>query len=191
MRCAGVRAYAAVLCGLLLIVGCAGGPPRDAAPVETRRPEPAAAPAAAATVAPERVVPPPAPAPEIDEPVAPEPGAAPEPGVAPVRERAGAVQSLLAAAAAARTRGELDRAQAALERALRLAPGDYEIWYRLARVHYQQGDFDQALQLARRTLSLSPPLAAASAAWRLIADSHAALGADDAARAARRRAVTP
>ncbi|MEQ8659987.1 MAG: tetratricopeptide repeat protein, partial [Gammaproteobacteria bacterium] len=96
--------------------------------------------------------------------------------------RGGAAQSLLTAAVQAAAAGEWDRAQAALERAVRLAPQDAELWRQLAYTHYRAGDLEQAAAHAGRAVALAPD---DSAGWQLIADIESARG--NAAAAARAR----
>lgn len=139
-----VRGFALGACVVLVIGGCAA--PGPSAPVETRGrvvepavalapPAPVAAPpeAAAAAAAPEEVVP----------PVEP-----------PATAREPAVQSLFAAAMQFGTRGEWERAQAALERAVRLAPDYADLWRELAFAQYRQGALEEAGHTARRALAL-------------------------------------
>jgi Tetratricopeptide repeat len=63
-----------------------------------------------------------------------------------------AVQSLVKAAREAAARGEWERAQAALERALKLDSDDASLWTQLAYTHFRRGDLDQAKELAERGL---------------------------------------
>jgi len=42
-----------------------------------------------------------------------------------------------------------------LERAIRIEPGNPELWYLVAEVRYEQGLYDQAIQLANRSIALS------------------------------------
>lgn len=51
--------------------------------------------------------------------------------------------------------GELERAAALSERALRIAPRDAFLWYRLASIRAQQGRMAEADGFARRALSFS------------------------------------
>lgn len=111
----------------------------------------------------------------------------PSPAIAPSNA---AVQTLLAAAMQAATRDDWDRAQAALERAIKMAPGDSNLWTQLAYTHLRQGEFDQAGELAQRALSLSSVQRSDKAAvWRLIADVESARGNANEAADARRKAV--
>lgn len=62
---------------------------------------------------------------------------------------------LLAQIDAAITAGELDRAGALCERALRIAPRDAQLWYTLAGIRVQQRRYDDADGTARRALSFA------------------------------------
>ena len=66
-----------------------------------------------------------------------------------------AVVALLDNAGQQTRSGNLDAAAAALERALRLEPRNPEVWSRLAGIRLQQGQFDQAINLASKSNSLS------------------------------------
>ena len=100
-----------------------------------------------------------------------------------------AVQSLVAAAMQLAGRGEWDRAQAALERALKLSPNDSSLWTQLAFTHYRRGTLKQAEELAQRALSLaSARPGEQAAALRLIADIETAQGNSVQAASARRKA---
>ncbi len=52
--------------------------------------------------------------------------------------------------------GKADRAATTLERALRIAPNDANLWLRLAEVNYQQGNKGQAASMAKKAMDLSP-----------------------------------
>ena len=52
--------------------------------------------------------------------------------------------------------GKADRAAATLERALRIAPDDANLWLRLAEVNEQLGNKGQATTMARKALDLAP-----------------------------------
>ncbi len=52
-------------------------------------------------------------------------------------------------------RGALDQASDSLERALRIAPTDATIWSRLARLRLRQEAYQQAVQFALRSNSMS------------------------------------
>ncbi|HDZ08189.1 tetratricopeptide repeat protein [Pseudohongiella sp.] len=64
-----------------------------------------------------------------------------------------ASSTLLASVDAAIAAGDLERAAAVSERALRISPRDAIIWYRLADVRYRQQQYADARGLARRALS--------------------------------------
>ena len=66
-----------------------------------------------------------------------------------------ASSTLLAGVDAAIAEGDLERAAALCERALRINPRDGLLWYRLASVRAQQGRVSEAEGFARRALSFS------------------------------------
>ena len=68
---------------------------------------------------------------------------------------ASASSTLLAGVDAAIADGDLERAAALSERALRINPRDALFWYRLATVRAQQGRASEAEGFARRALSYS------------------------------------
>ena len=68
---------------------------------------------------------------------------------------ASASSTLLAGVDAAIANGDLERAAALSERALRINPRDALFWYRLASVRAQQGRTNEAEGFARRALSYS------------------------------------
>ena len=74
----------------------------------------------------------------------------------PAEERQGAIGSLLVDAIQAMESGSLDEAGHSLSRALRINPTEPSIYFYMAELRKQQGDHDQALQLAGRALSLGP-----------------------------------
>jgi Flp pilus assembly protein TadD len=107
-----------------------------------------------------------------------------------MRKRDPATRSLLVTAMDAATHGEWERAQAALERAVKLSPTDSGLWRQLAYTHYRRGDFEQALVIAQRALSLTAgETTATSESWNLIADIENARGNAADARIARQRAL--
>lgn len=111
---------------------------------------------------------------------------APEPGEGPGHE---AVKRLMAEAREASGEGDHERAGAQLERALRIAPGNAVLWHNLAIVRYRQDAFDQAEQLAQRSLSyISDDAELQRRNWEIIAVSRHMRGDDDGAEAARSRA---
>lgn len=194
--------------GVLLLAGlisaCAGGGTR--APVEERTRE-GAAPTTAAPAAPAAAVReadtgrrsgvivealPEAASPRL-EPLPDDAGEAVVDGDAGAQQlalaapaRDSATQSLLGAAVQAAAAGEWDRAQAALERAVKLSPQDAELWRQLAYTHYREGDLAQAAAHAERAVALAPESAAG---WALVADIETARGNAAAAERARRKAA--
>ena len=54
-----------------------------------------------------------------------------------------------------RERKQFDQAAVKLERALRVEPGNASLWHELARVHLDQGNFDQAIQFANKSNALT------------------------------------
>lgn len=85
------------------------------------------------------------PAPVLDTPAAPPPLANP------------AVAALVARAQDFSASGQWDMAAAELERGVRIAPQDGQVWLLLAEARYQQGQVAQAVQLARRAQTLIAP----------------------------------
>lgn len=63
--------------------------------------------------------------------------------------------ALQAAISEAMAAGELDRAAALCERALRITPRDAGLWLRLASIRQRQGRNDEARGLVQRALSLA------------------------------------
>ena len=88
---------------------------------------------------------PPAPAPQNTRPSSP---------VYTQPQQAGTPASaLMASVDAAIAGGELERAAALAERALRISPRDAYLWYRLADIRYQQERYSDAAGFAQRALS--------------------------------------
>lgn len=81
------------------------------------------------------------------------------PVLPPSRSRPSAASApamaLLESAESAIAAGDLERAAALCERALRITPRDGYLWYRLASIHYQQQNYDDATGFARRALSFA------------------------------------
>lgn len=101
----------------------------------------------------------------------------------------GPVLALLTSARQQETSGDLGSASASLERALRIAPREPQVLYRLAQVRLEQGDAAQAEQLARRGLSYAagrPTLQAGL--WELVAQARERQGDAAGAAEARQRA---
>jgi cytochrome c-type biogenesis protein CcmH/NrfG len=110
------------------------------------------------------------------------PGPAPEPTApeVPPRERPdpGVSLALREQSAAAARAGDLDRAVAILERALRIEPERAELWLGLARLHRRRGDLAGALGFARKARRLAgDDRRLAREADALVAEIEAALRA--------------
>lgn len=184
-------------CLLLVLAGCASN--QAVAPIEGRnvkeeRPVVAAPPPAAPSRAPA-----PTPGgpvvralPDVEAPAAralpiPEAGrdAVPLAPPAPAAARAPAITELLAKADRSTAQGQHDVARANLERAVKIAPRDAELWQRLAMLSYAQGDWAQAKSLAERSNSFAVPGSAlASRNWTLIGNAELKLGNQSAAASA-------
>jgi len=72
----------------------------------------------------------------------------------PISDRA-AVANWVDSARHFRDRKQFDQAAVKLERALRIEPGNASLWHELARVHLDQGNFDQAIQFANKSNALT------------------------------------
>jgi len=119
-------------------------------------------------------------------PLAPEPTPEPEPlppeGVPTPLPKA--LLALLDRAEDFTAAGDLDEAAAALERALRLAPEEPQLWHRLAAVRLAQGDSGAAEAMALRSVDRDPAGRWRVANWRLIAQARRQAGDRDGAREA-------
>ncbi len=101
-----------------------------------------------------------------------------------------AVQSLVTAANTATAQHNWDRAQAALERAVKLAPSKSSLWQQLAYTQLQSGNLERAREVAQRALSLAAADGREDvAAWRLFGDIEQARGDVSAAQLARANAA--
>ena len=69
--------------------------------------------------------------------------------------RPAAVRQLLQEAEAARQAADLVRARAVLERGVKLAPREPELWFRLAELAFAERDWEQCRSLAQRAYSLA------------------------------------
>jgi hypothetical protein len=103
-----------------------------------------------------------------------------------------AVAALMRRAEDQRASGELDAATVSLERALRIAPEEPILWHRLAEVRDAQRRPDLVVQLAAKSNALANPedRQLRRDNWRLIAGARHALGDQDGAREAERRAAS-
>lgn len=66
-------------------------------------------------------------------------------------------EALLLEVDAALANGDLERAAAVAERAVRIAPREASLWYRLASIRARQGRNDEAIGIARRAQSFAAP----------------------------------
>ena len=99
-----------------------------------------------------------------------------------------AVVALLDRAEARDRAGLYEQAAAALERALRLEPRNAMLWHRLARVRLNQGQWQDAVELAAKSNSLAtgnPDLRGLN--WAVIAEAKERQGDRQGAREARKR----
>jgi len=95
----------------------------------------------------------------------------------PPQSKQAAVVALLDRADQAERSGQPQQSAVAIERALRLEPGNPVLWHRLARVHLDQGQYGQAETFAEKSNLLAGDdnkLRARN--WRLIADARRAQG---------------
>lgn len=67
-----------------------------------------------------------------------------------------AIAALMGEAERDELNGNRENAAAALERAIRIAPKNARLWNRLAALKMRQGQWQQALNLARKSNSLAP-----------------------------------
>ena len=72
---------------------------------------------------------------------------------------------------------DLESAAASLERALRIEPRNPTLWQRLATVRLEQGQWDQAIQMAARSNSYAGRYSGLRARnWQIIAEARRAQG---------------
>jgi tetratricopeptide (TPR) repeat protein len=84
---------------------------------------------------------------------------------------------------------DLDAAAASLERALRIEPRNPRLWQRLAAVRLDQGQYDQAIQMAAKSNSLAAGSYSLQARnWQLIATARRAKGDLAGAQSAEQKA---
>ncbi len=101
----------------------------------------------------------------------------------------GAVVALLDRADDYRQAGDIGNEAATIERALRIDPGNARLWQRLAATRLDQGQPQQAEQLALKSNALSAGDSRLQAGnWRLVARARWAMDDSDGARAAEKRA---
>ena len=85
-------------------------------------------------------------------------------------------------------RGALEQASDSLERALRIAPGDATIWSRLAWLRLRQDAYQQAVQLALRSNSMTSDKALRRYNFRIIEQAYRGMGDTQRADEARSQA---
>lgn len=164
-------------------------PPTPAAPAPSKpavalAPPPAAAPKPEPE--PELIQPPPRPAPP---PAAPSAPPADLPPAEITREGNQAVAALLESADKHVKSKQLDKAGAALERALRIEPRNAGIWHDLAQIRLHQGQYQQAESLASKSNSLAGGnRSLQSRNWKVIASARKASGNSAGAEEAEARA---
>ena len=66
-----------------------------------------------------------------------------------------AIEALLVRAYADAKLGRTDAAMSKLERGLRIEPQNPKLWYQLAELHYQTGDYQQAITMAKKAINFS------------------------------------
>lgn len=166
--------YAAVTCMVVMMGACA-------TEGDTRRAEPAA------PATPDYAPPPPA----REEEALPPPVALPQENPAEARQASGpAVVALLERSDKESDAGKLDQAAASLERALNIEPRNPHLYRRLALLRLQQGQSEQAENLAMKSSSLAGKDATLQARnWRLIAEARRLRKDDYGAAEAERRAA--
>jgi predicted Zn-dependent protease len=99
------------------------------------------------------------------------------------------VLALLTTAQQQQGGGDLNGASSSLERAMRIAPREPQVLYRLAQVRLAQNDPAQGEQLARRALTYANGRPALQASlWQLIAQAREAQGDASGAALARQKA---
>jgi tetratricopeptide (TPR) repeat protein len=141
-----------VLLSLGILGACASSGPQ--APATTSSPAVVRETAPAATSAPVISVPEPIRVEPAPRPSTPAPVPEPAPQQRP-SEPATPASTLLASVDQAIAAGDLERAAALSERALRISPRDAYLWYRLANIRYVQRQYNEAEGFARRALSFA------------------------------------
>ncbi len=165
-------------------------PEQQPAPPRTR---PASLPAPTDTAV--AIAPPPTPVEPVtppSQPPAPRPAAPPAdlPPAEITREGNQAVAALLESADKHVKNNQLDKAGAALERALRIEPRNAGIWHDLAQIRLHQGQYAQAESLASKSANLAGSNRALQARnWKVIASARKAAGNRSGAEEAEARAV--
>ena len=161
-------------------------PPTPARPTPAPVPTPPAAESTVAMVAPPAAPTQPAPAPAPARPVPP----TDLPPAEITREGNQAVVALLDSADKYVRSNQLDKAGAALERALRIEPRNAGIWHDLAQIRLHQGQYQQAESLASKSNNLASGNRSLQARnWKLMAVARKASGNTAGAEEAEARAA--
>ena len=84
--------------------------------------------------------------------------------------------------------GNNDGAMATLERALRIAPREPEVYYQMGRLRLDMGEASEAEQLALKAVDLAPDAFVRRDGWNLVALARDAAGDKAGAAAARAKA---
>ena len=85
--------------------------------------------------------------------------------------------------------GQLDRAEMQLERALRLAPRDPQLWHAMANLRFRQSNYAQAIQFCLKSNSLAGRnKALLRRNWLLLEKAYLKMGQKEKAADARRKA---
>lgn len=112
------------------------------------------------------------------------------PETAPAASENGAVLGLLDTAKSEMAQGRFEPAGASLERALRIEPQNAVLWAELAQVRLQQGQLEQAANLATKSNVLAGTNRTLRAQnWRLISQARMQLGDSAGAEDALRKAA--
>ncbi|MDH5546027.1 MAG: tetratricopeptide repeat protein [Gammaproteobacteria bacterium] len=65
------------------------------------------------------------------------------------------IRKLVRDAQTAERQGDIDKAISIVERAIRIQPQNAYLWYQLAQLQYEKGNYTKAIQLARRSDSFA------------------------------------
>lgn len=104
-------------------------------------------------------------------------------------ETSSAVTSLMLRSRVDVVAGRYDQAIEKLERGLRIAPDNPDLWNKLADVHYRQENDDQVISMAQKSLRLTPDnnIQLQRRNWKLIARANKRRGNMEAMKEAMRK----